>query len=142
MALFGIFDFDERCAQLKAAGNPLDQLIEVIDFEPLLDEKNTSAKVYADSAYRSAAIVNLLEAHGYEDNIHNKGYRNNPMSASQKKMNRKRSRIRARVEHVFGRQSQCLGGTWLRCIGIVRASSAIGLRNLVYNMNQYVKLVT
>ena len=32
-ALFGFFDFAERCAQLKAAGNPLDQLIEVIDFE-------------------------------------------------------------------------------------------------------------
>jgi len=110
--------------------------------DPLLDEKNTNKKVFADSAYRSAAIVDLIESRGYEDNILHKGYRNKPLTPSQKKMNRKRSRTRARVEHVFGRQSQCLGGTLLRCIGIVRARASIGLRNLMYNMDRYARLVT
>lgn len=108
----------------------------------LLDEKNTNANVYGDSAYRSAAIHDHLESHGYRDCIHRKGYRNKPLTASQRESNRRKSRIRSRVEHVFGRQAQCLGGTWLRCIGIKRARAVIGFRNLVYNMNRYVKLVT
>lgn len=107
---------------------------------PLLDENNTNADVYGDGAYSSVAIRDCLDELGYRDCIHRKGYRNKPLSELQQKANRRRSSIRARVEHVFGRQAQCLGGTWLRCIGIVRARAMIGLRNLVYNMDRYVKL--
>ncbi len=110
--------------------------------ESLLNENNTNADVFGDSAYRSAAIHNRLTELGYRDCIHRKSYRNRPLSKLQKKANRRKSQIRARVEHVFGRQAQCLGGTWLRCIGIVRARAMIGFRNLVYNMDRYVKLAT
>lgn len=111
---------------------------QVID--SLLDDDNTNADVFGDSAYRSTAISDHLEALGYHDRIHRKGYRGRTLTRSQRASNRRKSRIRARVEHVFGRQAQCLGGTWLRCIGIVRARTLIGLRNLVYNMDRYVKL--
>jgi len=84
--------------------------------ESLLDEKNTNADVYGDSAYRSAAIHEHLESHDYRDRIHRKGYRNKPLTESQREANRRKSRVRSRVEHVFGRLAQCLGGTWLRCI--------------------------
>ena len=113
---------------------------QVID--PLLDKHNTNADVFGDSAYRSAAIRNHLASRGYRDRIHRKGSCHQPLTSSQKASNRRKSRIRARVEQIFGRQAQCLGGTWLRCIGIVRARALIGLRNLVYNMDRYVKLVT
>ena len=33
MSQHGFFDFDERCAQLNAAGNPLVRLGQTIDFE-------------------------------------------------------------------------------------------------------------
>jgi len=107
----------------------------------LLDDSNTSKDMYGDSAYRSAAISSLLENQGYRDRIHRKGYRDHPLSEISKRANKKRSRIRARVEHVFGRQSQPLGGTLLRCIGLVRSKTRIGLRNLVYNFDRYARLV-
>ena len=46
---------------------------------------------------------------------------------------------------MFGRQAQfaChLGTTLLRCIGMRRAEAEIGLRNLVYNLDRYARLVS
>ncbi len=108
--------------------------------EHILDERNTNADVYGDSAYRSRLISAILHQLGYRDRIHRKGYRHKPLSQAQKEANRRKSRIRARVEHVFGRQSQFLGHTLMRCIGMIKATMVIGLRNLAYNMDRYVKL--
>ena len=115
---------------------------QVID--ELLDAGNTNADVYGDSAYRSAAIKQRLEQQGYRDRIHRKGVRGKPLDERGRRGNRTKSRTRARIEHVFGRQAQfaChLGRTLLRCIGIKRATAEIGLRNLVYNLDRYARLV-
>jgi IS5 family transposase len=113
--------------------------------DKLLDERrNTNADVYGDSAYRGAAIRQRLERRGYRDRIHRKGVRGRPLDERGRRGNRTRSRIRARIEHVFGRQAQfaChLGRTLLRCIGIRRARAEIGLKNLVYNLDRYARLV-
>ncbi len=47
---------------------------------------------------------------------------------------------RARVEYVFGAQSNDMGGTLVRSIGLVRARARIGLKNLAYNMRRLVQL--
>lgn len=112
--------------------------------DDLIDERNTNKDVYADSAYRSAEIVRTLEAHGRRDRIHRKGNRAGPLDERSSRANHRKSKVRVRVEHVFGRQSQfaChLGRTLLRCIGITRARATIGLRNLVYNFDRYARLV-
>jgi hypothetical protein len=41
--------------------------------------------------------------------------------------------VRARVEHVFGAQTNDMGGTLMRTIGMVRAKAKIGMKNLAYN---------
>ena len=56
------------------------------------------------------------------------------------KANRNRSKIRARVEHVFGAQETSPGGRIVRTIGIVRARAKIGLQNLAYNIRRLVTL--
>ena len=112
--------------------------------DELLDENNTSKDVYGDSAYRGAAIKKRLEERGYRDRIHRKGYRNHPLDERGKRANTNKSKVRARVEHVFGRQAQfaChLGRTLMRCIGIKRAQATLGLRNLTYNLDRYARLV-
>ena len=43
-----------------------------------------------------------------------------------------KSRIRARIEHVFGAQETAPGGRLVRTIGIVRARAKVGLQNFVY----------
>jgi IS5 family transposase len=113
--------------------------------DKLLDPANTSRDVYGDSAYRSEAISRSLDEQGYRDRIHRKGYRGRPLSARSRSANTRKSRVRARVEHVFGRQAQfaChLGRSLIRCIGSVRACATIGLRNLVYNLDRYARLAT
>ena len=107
-------------------------------FDKLVD-KNDEA-VLADSAYLSEeAREHLLECN-CEDFIQLKGYRNQPLSEEEKKTNKLRSRIRVRVEHVFGRMSQ-MAMDRLRTIGKERAHHQIGLSNLVYNMDRYAFLM-
>ena len=50
------------------------------------------------------------------------------------RVNHAKSRIRARIEHVFGAQQNAPGGRIVRTIGIVRARAKIGLQNLAYNI--------
>ena len=75
-----------------------------------------------------------------EPDPHRKGYRNKPLSEREKRGNTTRSKVRARVEHVFGAQSNDMGGTLVRSIGMVRARARIGLKNLAYNMRRLVQL--
>jgi len=59
--------------------------------------------------------------------------RNHPLTAEQKASNTEKSRVRVRVEDVFGAQEQ-MGGHIVRTIGLLRAQVKIGMMNLVYNM--------
>ena len=94
--------------------------------DDILDPDNTASDVWADSAYRSAEIEAKLEERGLNSRIHHKGRRNKPLSEREKRGNKTRSKVRARVEHVFGAQSNDMGGTLVRSIGLVRARARIG----------------
>jgi hypothetical protein len=52
----------------------------------------------------------------------------------------RKSRLRARIEHVFGAQQNSPGGRIVRTIGIARAKAKIGLQNLAYNIRRLVML--
>jgi IS5 family transposase len=96
--------------------------------------------VWADSAYRSEETEAVLEDGGYASHICEKGQAGKPLSAEQQANNRQRSKIRARVEHVFGFQQNSLGGKLIRTIGLARARVKIGLRNLSYNLMRYLQI--
>ena len=108
--------------------------------EELLTKGNTSADVFADSAYRSAEIEAKLKASGFKSRIHRRANRNHPLSDAQTRANRAKSRIRARIEQVFGAQQSSAGGRIVRTIGIMRARAKIGLQNLAYNIRRLVTL--
>jgi transposase, IS5 family len=108
--------------------------------DDMLDRSNTSSDVWADSAYRSAEIEAKLKAEGYKSRIHRRAHRNHPLSERETAANTTRSRIRARVEHVFGHQENSMGRKLVRTIGIARATVKIGMMNLVYNMRRLVQL--
>ena len=91
------------------------------ELDGLLDKGNTCKDVFADGAYRSAKIETKLRASGYNSRIHRRGRRNHPLSLAQMRVNYAKSRIRARIEHVFGAQQNAPGGRIVRTIGIVRA---------------------
>jgi IS5 family transposase len=98
--------------------------------------------VHADSAYRSETIEAHLRKVGCQSRIHEKGYRNRPLTKEQKIANKEKSKIRARVEHVFGYMTNSMHeGLRLRCIGMKRMRSTVGLLNLTYNLFRYEQLV-
>ena len=104
----------------------------------VLDGNNSSSKVWADSAYRSEPIETVLELMGFTSHIHERGYRNHPLTGRQKQKNRTRSRTRAKVEHVFGCMVNEMGGKLLLSIGLERAKANLGLKNLTYNLKRFV----
>ena len=106
-------------------------------FEELLDPSNSSKDVWADSAYRSQQALATLEEKGYREHLQRKGSRNSKLTKWEQQGNRTRSRIRSRVEHIFGVQAQRASNVILRGIGIVRSGTKIGLRNLAYNLDRY-----
>ena len=111
-------------------------------FDEVLEPSEANPEVYADSAYRSEETEKKLEKNKYTSHVHERAYRNKPLTESQKGANRIRSRTRARVEHVFGIQFQIAGNLVLRTIGLSRARVKIGLRNLSYNLQRFSYLKT
>lgn len=108
--------------------------------EELLREEDSHHELYADSAYAGKPVQEILKNFRIRNRIHEKGYRGLPLTEEQKERNRKKSRIRARVEHVFGFIHTSMKGHRIRSIGIVRARGIIALMNLVYNMIRYIRL--
>lgn len=90
--------------------------------------------LWADSAYRSEEIEQMLRTKGIQSKIHEKGRRGKPLNKKQKEQNTNKSRVRARVEHIFGYMHQKMGGLKVRTIGMKRAATQIGLANLTYNL--------
>ena len=115
---------------------------EVHDSQVLVEilADNTSREVWADSAYRSEATEKQLDLLGYRSHVHKKGRRNHPLSDRDKAANKRKSKVRARVEHVFGSISNEQGGLYTRVIGLARTAMKVGMMNVVYNMRRFVTL--
>jgi len=112
--------------------------VEVHDSHVVQDlvEKDKDQVLYADSAYKGKEIEHCL-GDEIENKICEKGYRNKPLTERQKRQNTKKSKIRARIEHIFGFMTTSMKGMMIRCIGRARAAFTIGRMNLVYNMCRY-----
>ena len=104
----------------------------------ILDIDNQDDAIWADSAYRSQDAEWVLDTIGFDSQIHERAYRNRPLTEQQQESNREKSRKRAQVEHVFGNWVTSMGGKLVRSIGKARVEANMGLRNLTYNFKRYV----
>jgi IS5 family transposase len=104
----------------------------------VLDDDNEGEEIWADSAYRGQLIEAVLEMLKFLSHIHERAYRNRPLTEEQKEANRERSKVRAKVEHVFGSWVNDMGGKLMGAIGKESVKATIGLKNLVYNFKRYV----
>lgn len=107
----------------------------------LRDPQEGGAEIHADSAYRSEEQETRLSDAEYVSRISEKGARNHPLTEEQKASNREKSRIRSRIEHVFGTMTHEMGGICIRTIGKARARVQIGLLNLAYNLKRVAVLI-
>jgi len=106
----------------------------------LVDDKDKNQDLYADSAYVGDELHSELKKKEVILKIHEKGYKNNPLTDEQKANNNSKSSIRVRVEHVFGFMENSMNGMTLEYIGIKRIKAAVGMMNLVYNMFRKLQL--
>ena len=86
----------------------------------LLTEKDKDQDLYADSAYTGEEQDKIIEKYEMKNKVHEKGYRNRPLTDEQKASNTKKSKIRARVEHVFGFMKQSTQGLVLKSIASIK----------------------
>ena len=116
----------------------------VYDGTPFLsiipDRAMGEQSVYADSAYGSSENLAELDFRGFIQEICEKGYKGHPLTEEQKKENNRKSKIRCRVEHIFGDMTNRMKTLSVRTIGLARAEVKIGLMNLAYNMRRYLTL--
>ena len=116
---------------------------------------------WLDAGY--AGMEDVVRAKHMTPIICEKGKKGHPLTDEQKERNRQKSKVRSRVEHVFGFMEQTMGGLVFRGVGMVRAKANIAkverraslldmprcsnvtigniaLTNLVYNMCRLVQI--
>ena len=69
-------------------------------------------------------------------------FRGHPLNEEQKQNNRSKSKIRSRVEHVFGFVERSMGCLVFLGIGIVRARANVAMTNLTYNIARFTQIYT
>ncbi len=109
-------------------------------FESVVDPKNSSLDLWADSAYKSEERDRWCEEKAYRNKIHHRAYRNRPLDSRQKRSNKARSKIRALVEHPFSYAKNWGKRVAIRTIGLARATLNCCLKNLSYNLRRFVFL--
>ncbi|MGK0240595.1 MAG: hypothetical protein ACI92G_004084 [Candidatus Pelagisphaera sp.] len=106
-----------------------------------IDFGYNSNKIFLNSTNSNTPIHEGIDDLEVENYIHEKGYKNRPLSEVQKEMNKAKSSIRCRVEHIFGYIENSMGGPELRYIGLARNAAGIGLCNLAYNLKRCITLI-
>lgn len=102
-----------------------------------LSKDNTCSKVWGDSAYFTQKNQRLLKESGFASDLHRKKPKGKPLTAPIARANSRRSKIRARIEHVFALQKHRME-LFVRTIGLARARIKIGFANLAYNMRRLI----
>lgn len=108
--------------------------------EDLLSKKDKGQPLYADSAYTGEEQEKAIKKAGMINQVHEKGYKNKPLTKKQQRSNRKKSKFRARVEHVFGFMEISMKKMYIHSIGKIRAEGIIGLMNLTYNLIRSIQI--
>ena len=109
--------------------------------DQLLDKKEDGGQpLHGDSAYSSKDLEAVYKRKNIISNVNKQGYRYKKLTKAEQTENRKKSRVRTRIEHVFGFMSNSMNGMFLRYRSIIRNKIGIGLMNLTYNLFRLVQL--
>jgi transposase, IS5 family len=95
---------------------------------------------FGDSAFRSKEIEQLLQSKGLVSQVHERAYKDKPLTEAQEKENHRKSKVRVRVEHVFGHMETAMNGMMIHTLGLARAKAKMMFKNLTYNIERFVCL--
>ncbi|MEO1919028.1 MAG: IS5 family transposase [Paracoccaceae bacterium] len=122
--------------QTVTAGNVHDS----VERDTLLLGDETA--LYADAAYSSKETRDKLERFGIADQVQRKGYRNNPLSAQDRKRNDEIAVIRAGGERPFATYKSRYGLARTRFMGLVKNMTAYGIAAIAHNVRKGAKFLT
>lgn len=87
---------------------------------------------FDDSAYVGKSVPESCRHHTVR-----RAFRNNPLTETDKVINCHITKVRCRVEHVFGFIETSMKGSTCRAIGKTRAKTNVTLTNLLYNICRF-----
>jgi IS5 family transposase len=102
--------------------------------ENLLEKEDSGQPLYADFSYRSESLEVYRSQKGIESRIHEKRYRNRPLQKRQQAANKRKSKVWARVEHIFAFMENSMNGIYLHYMNLGRVTAGIGLKNVTFNL--------
>lgn len=127
-----------RVVKVTAANkSDINHLESVLDQSERRDE--TGKTVFADRGYDSKSNRSILKSKGLRDGIMRKDDQQRYDQSKIRKRNQLLSKVRARVEHVFGVWEKVIGKK-VRCVGLKRANVQITVQAVVYNLRRWVSL--
>lgn len=103
--------------------------------EEMIEEVKKDEPLFGDSAYSGEELKKATEKQGSIPIFCTKGRRNKPLTEKEKSWNKITSKIRCRVEHVFG-DIKSFAGNKIRTIGMERAKIQIFIGNFLYNIRR------
>lgn len=110
------------------------------EFDNLVDY--TEEAVFADKAYANKSRRKKLQSNGIFDGILEKGYRNKPLSKTQKRVNRLLSSVRNTVEKTFAYMKIVLGYDRCSYYDLKRNRFEFTLAAFAFNIRRMISLTT
>jgi hypothetical protein len=124
----------------RAKGMPAFYMVRYADdFVILVAGMNEGSRGSRALTYRSRKNEHLLRQRMLVSHVHRKKPAHRPMPARIARANARKSAVRAHIEHIFAEPKHRMG-LFVRTIDLARATTKIGLANLVTNMRRLVWL--
>ena len=101
-------------------------LVTMVERTPCRSSMITMGRCGRTAPIFSREHERMLAKGGWRSRVHRKVLRNRPLMARSREANRKRSKVRAALEHVFA-QHEAMGGKRVRTIGLSRIRVKIGM---------------
>ena len=132
---------DAKSKLIKKAVTTSAEQHDSIPTKLLVDNDDRGQELHADSAYIGKNVKSVMRKHQMEDRVIKRSVRGKKLGKKQETVNRKNSKTRVRVEHVFGYCELNLHGMFSRVVGLARNAARNTLTNLVYNVCRYEQIV-
>lgn len=109
----------------------------------VLDEltQQGDSETWLDAGYAGEPCEKIMKEKSIPVKICAKGYRGKKLSKSAKRANRKKSKRRARVEHVFAFMTTSMNAMRKKYVGIIRNEASIIFSNMIYNMARVEQII-
>ena len=96
------------------------------------------AAILGDRAYPSLLNRSFLQSHGFIDKIMYKSYVNHPISEYKQRLNKNISKVRSRIESIFGTLKNRYNLRRAKFLGILKINAQFLISSIIFNLKKIV----